>query len=103
MGAFHQNIPVDPQYTAQQQPTPEAPVSFGVNTTNQSPGGKGTAAGPLMAPSAAPMGKGQPNITYPSQSGQPQMGVPNQYANTVQPWDNDQNQAVNPAMKGKGS
>ena len=34
-----------------------------------------------------PQGKGG-QITYPSQSGQPQMGQPNNYSNTVGPWDN---------------
>lgn len=34
-----------------------------------------------------PMGKGG-RITYPGQTGQPRMGQPNQYSNTVGPWDN---------------
>lgn len=38
-------------------------------------------------PSGQPQGKNG-SITYPAQSGQPQMGQPNQYSNTVGPWDN---------------
>jgi hypothetical protein len=38
-------------------------------------------------PFGQPQGKGG-SITYPGQSGQPQMGQPNQYSNTVGPWDN---------------
>jgi hypothetical protein len=33
------------------------------------------------------MGKGS-NVTIPGQGGQPKMGVPNNYSNTVGQWDN---------------
>lgn len=48
-----------------------------------------------------PAGKGG-QITYPGQSGQPQMGKPNQYPNTVGSWDNA---TINtqPVGKGKGA
>ena len=49
-----------------------------------------------------PMGKGG-SITYPGQSGQPQMGKPNNYSNTVGPWDNATIGTQNPAGKGKGA
>jgi hypothetical protein len=56
-----------------------------------SAGGKGMAGGAMnaatqqMPPVAAQdqTGMGQGNITYPSQSGQPVMGMPNAYSNTV--------------------
>ena len=40
-------------------------------------------------------------ITTPSQSGQPSIGRPNTYANTVGPWDNSTNSTQMP-FKGKG-
>lgn len=45
-----------------------------------SAGGKGMAG---MAANGIQAGMGQGNVTYPSQSGQPMMGMPNQYSNTV--------------------
>jgi len=60
-----------------------------------SAGGKGM-AGPAM--NAATSGMGQGNVTYPSQSGQPVMGMPNAYSNTVgQP-----NTAMTPTNSGDG-
>ena len=32
-------------------------------------------------------------ITMPGQGGQPQLGMPNAYSNTMQPWDNQANQS----------
>ena len=32
-------------------------------------------------------------ITMPGQGGQPQLGLPNTYSNTMQPWDNQPNQS----------
>ena len=46
-------------------------------------GGLGGALGGLMG------GK----ITIPGQGGQPQLGMPNAYSNTLQPWDNQINQS----------
>lgn len=57
-----------------------SPVSQVAQSTQ--PQGKG------FQPLSMPMDQPQKNITYPSQSGQPQMGQPNQYSNTVGPWDN---------------
>jgi hypothetical protein len=31
-------------------------------------------------------------VTMPGQGGQPQLGMPNAYSNTMQPWDNQSNQ-----------
>lgn len=53
-----------------------------------------------------PMGKGG-RVTYPGQSGQPQYGQPNQYSNTVGPWDNatigNQQPQTFGSGKGKGA
>jgi len=46
-------------------------------TNSQQPVGASGSAG------AIGQGMGQGNVTYPSQSGQPMMGMPNQYSNTV--------------------
>jgi hypothetical protein len=42
-------------------------------------------------------------ITMPGQGGQPQLGMPNAYSNTVSPWDNSSNQPKQGAAKGKGA
>ena len=51
-------------------------------------------------------GKGgqQGQVTYPVTSGQQQMGMPNQYSNTVGQWDNAQIQPMRQSGgKGKGA
>jgi hypothetical protein len=48
-----------------------------------------------------PMGKGG-RVTYPGQGGQPQMGQPNNYSNTVGGWDNASIQPQAKSGKGKG-
>lgn len=49
-----------------------------------------------------PTGKGG-RVTYPGQGGQPAVGQPNNYSNTVGPWDNANiQQPMNQAGKGKG-
>ena len=53
-------------------------------------------------PAPQPMAKGgnyQSNVT----SGQPRMGQPNQYPNTIGQWDNAQIQPVRQQGKGKGA
>ena len=40
-----------------------------------------------MSPAVQPQGKGG-RVTTPGQGGQPRMGVPNNYSNTVGQWDN---------------
>lgn len=42
-------------------------------------------------------------ITMPGQGGQPQLGMPNAYSNTVSPWDNSSNQPSQGSAKGKGA
>ena len=56
-------------------------------------GGLGGALGGLMG------GK----VTMPGQGGQPQIGMPNAYSNTMQPWDNQSNQQGRPSGKGMGA
>ena len=70
-----------------------SPVSQVAQSTQ--PQGKGFAVQPnnpqqgMVAPAVVPQQQGKGgSITYPGQSGQPQMGQPNQYSNTVGPWDN---------------
>ena len=42
-------------------------------------------------------------ITMPGQGGQPKLGMPNAYSNTVSPWDNSVNQPSQGSAKGKGA
>ena len=42
-------------------------------------------------------------ITMPGQGGQPKLGMPNAYSNTIQPWDNQSNQQGQPSGKGMGA
>jgi hypothetical protein len=42
-------------------------------------------------------------VTMPSQGGQPQLGMPNAYSNTISPWDNSVNQPKQGSGKGKGA
>lgn len=71
-----------------------SPVSQVAQSTQ--PQGKGAASPQpnnsqqaMMAPAVMPQPSGKGGrITYSGQSGQPQMGQPNQYSNTVGPWDN---------------
>ena len=74
-----------------------------VYTPQQAPQGK--AGGPGQAPGspAATMGKGGgSSMTSSATSGQPQMGVPNQYSNTVQPMDNRRMGIAGMQARGKG-
>ncbi len=80
------------------------------------PEGAPTAPAPMVMPSSVnstsmadvmpntagqPKGKGG-NVTYPGQGGQPQMGKPNTYSNTVGPWDNSSMKPQTQSGKGKG-
>ncbi len=94
---------------------------MGQPTMSQSGGGQGKGMPSQIANNStngsssvggSPGGKG--NITYPGQGGQPQMGAapaqqnnpPNQYQNTIQPWNvsgmTGQNTNNFQAGKGKG-
>ena len=42
-------------------------------------------------------------VTMPGQGGQPQLGMPNAYSNTISPWDNSINQPKQGSGKGKGA
>jgi hypothetical protein len=42
-------------------------------------------------------------VTMPGQGGQPQLGMPNAYSNTISPWDNSVNQPKQGSGKGKGA
>ena len=42
-------------------------------------------------------------VTMPGQNGQPKLGMPNAYSNTVSPWDNSVNQPSQGSAKGKGA
>jgi hypothetical protein len=42
-------------------------------------------------------------MTMPGQGGQPQLGMPNAYSNTVQPWDNQTQQKPQGIGKGFGN
>ena len=42
-------------------------------------------------------------MTMPGQGGQPQLGMPNAYSNTISPWDNSVNQPKQGSAKGKGA
>jgi hypothetical protein len=64
-------------------------------------------AAPAVMPSRQytqqqPQGKGGRNVTMPGQGGQPRMGMPNAYSNTIQPWDNASIQPQAKSGKGKG-
>jgi hypothetical protein len=63
-------------------PFSELPSSVNQATPNGSPVGKG---GGLQE--AAKLQGSQGSVTFPSQDGQPQMGMPNAYSNTVGPMD----------------
>jgi hypothetical protein len=52
---------------------------------------------------ASPVQPSQSNVTYPSTSGQPVMGQPNQYSNTVGLGDNQQQLPQPQVGKGKGA
>lgn len=41
--------------------------------------------------------------TMSGMSGQPKIGLPNAYSNTLQPWDNSSNQQGRPSGKGMGA
>lgn len=59
-------------------------------------------------PQEMPQGMMGGKVTMPGQGGQPQLGMPNAYSNTLQPWDNQTNQSNGMGykpfkMSGKGA
>ena len=102
MGAFHQAVDAAQQVEANPPQTGANPNPAAV-TYDAQPTGKGGAMPQYGSPnSTQPAGKGGSNVTYPSTSGQPQTGVPNLYANTIQSGDNPLNGGLRTPMKGKG-
>lgn len=100
-------------FTAQvQQPT--NPTSSGGKGFSRPTNGPGLGPNPLADRSQGyndpgqsyetmtPMGKGG-NYQNSATSGQPRIGQPNQYPNTVGQWDNAQIQPVQQQGKGKGA
>jgi hypothetical protein len=60
-------------------------------------------AGKGKGSSSHPMQGQQGSITFPGQGGQPAMGQPNQYSNTIGSWDNPPTgMSTQPANNGKG-
>jgi hypothetical protein len=58
----------------------------------------------MSSPAMQPQGKGG-SVTYPGQGGQPKLGQPNMYPNTIGQWDNasiQPQQSRNSGGKGKG-
>lgn len=53
----------------------------------------------VQQPVGIPSGKGGSNVTYPGAAGQPQIGMPNKYSNTVQSGDNS---GMSGVSRGKG-
>ena len=82
----------------------QAQVNEGaIDPTQPSYGGQSVGTGPQangMLDSTGMMGG---RVTMPSQGGQPQLGMPNAYSNTVSPWDNSVNQPKQGSGKGKGA
>jgi hypothetical protein len=70
---------------------------------SQPTGGKGNqmSAPQQQYQAPQPMGKGGVQ-TNSATSGQPRVGMPNQYSNTVGQWDNAQIQPQQPSYGGKG-
>jgi hypothetical protein len=73
-------------------------------------GALGGALGGLMGGRGMAGGTGMMGgrVTMPGQGGQPQLGMPNAYSNTLQPWDNQTNQSNGMGfqsfkMSGKGA
>lgn len=64
----------------------------------------GKAGGSTLSPALGPPMQGtQGAITFPGQDGQPAMGQPNQYPNTIGSWDNPPaGMSTQPAVSGKG-
>jgi hypothetical protein len=71
---------------------------------SQSSQTSGKAGGSTLSPSLGPPMQGtQGAITFPGQDGQPAMGKPNPYPNTISSWDNPPTgMSTQPAVSGKG-
>ena len=64
--------------------------------------GSGKSGGQQYTGSGKPNEFVMPDTTNSATSGQPRMGQANPYPNTIQPWDNSNNQTQTQSGKGKG-
>lgn len=64
----------------------------------------GKAGGSTLSPALGPPMQGmQGPITFPGQDGQPALGQPNVYPNTISSWDNPPTgMSTQPVVRGKG-
>ena len=99
------NVIQGPSNNGQFDPTEGGMTQTAANTSNY---GSMPTMNNMMTSDAMPvrnqaMGKGgSGNVTRPQQGGQPKMGMPNAYSNTIQPWDNASIQTRTQSGKGKG-
>ncbi|MGI9142928.1 MAG: hypothetical protein ACR2IJ_07015 [Fluviibacter sp.] len=98
---------VQPQQSGKGGPVQQAVQQVGAaQNPNPDQGEPPNSGEPQQSPlaqyqqSGRPVGKGGA-VTNSSTSGQPRIGMPNQYSNTVGQWDNTQQQTQQP-MQGKG-
>lgn len=97
------------QPISQQQPVPQATQQVDSTMSgapHQNMGkGSGKSGGQQYTGSGKPNEFVMPSTTNAATSGQPQMGQPNSYPNTIQPWDNaniQPKQSSTGGGKGKG-
>lgn len=98
-------VMVDQQAAAGAMAAGTAAPSYAENvyTPQQAPQGKAGGPGQAQGSPAATSGKGgAASMTNSATSGQPQMGVPNKYSNTVQPMDNRGMGIAGLQARGKG-
>ena len=107
-GGFASGVDTPEMYTLQKpnqtaQPMPESVAQPAVMPPNGSGKGQRNYEQPNYAPPDGTM-RGKGSSTNSATSGQPRMGQPNRYANTIPQWDNA-SQQLGPAQssgKGKG-
>lgn len=77
---------------------------MGIPTAQIQPPQSSQTSGKMGASTLSPPMQGQQGaITFPGQGGQPAMGQPNQYPNTISSWDNPPTgMSTQPAVSGKG-
>lgn len=77
---------------------------MGAPTAQVQPQQSSQTSGKMGASTLSPLMQGQQGaITFPGQDGQPAMGQPNPYPNTISSWDNPPTgMSTQPAASGKG-
>ena len=77
---------------------------MGVPTAQIQPPQSSQTSGKMGASTLSPPMRGQQGaITFPGQDGQPKIGQPNQYPNTISSWDNPPSgMSTQPTVSGKG-